>query len=113
MREIRFAKPVLRCGKTESATITSELVKNFAVCSKIQKLLSVHAIINAGITARKTEAVPNTSPFLMITDLQSTVILLNLSLFTVSEQNAKDTIQDSSQPGRKGFGFVIKILLKI
>lgn len=105
-------KPVLRCRKTESAKITAEHVKNFAVRSKIQKLLPVSAIINAGITARKTEAAQNTLPFPMITGFLLTVSLLNLNLFTVSEQNVKDTIQDSSQPGRKDFGFAIKILLK-
>lgn len=113
LSEIPFAKPVLQCIRTANPKITVAHDKNTVVRSDNQKSKLVLAIIRIGTTVRKTEAVRNTLPFPMTTDLLLTEAPLNSNQFTICGQKLNDTIQGLNQQDRSVCGFATAIQPKI
>ena len=113
LSEILFVKPALQCIRMAKPKIMVVHDRNTAVLSDNQKILIAPAIIKTGTTERKTEAVPNTLPFPMTTDLPLTEIPLSSNQFTIFERKPKDTIQGLSPQVRSVFGFATVIQLKI
>lgn len=103
--ETRSVRQALPCTRTARRQIMVVPDKNTAVLSDSPKPDNVPAITEAGITARKTEDVPNTKPFRMITDFLLTEAACRSNEPMLCGLSVNVIIHASNAPDRNASGF--------
>ena len=103
--ETRSVRQALPCTRTARRQIMVVPDKNTAVLSDSPKPDNVPAITETGITARKTEDVPNTKPFRMITDFLLTEAACRSNEPMLCGLSVNVIIHASNAPDRNASGF--------